>query len=211
MTIRIAIRGASGSGKSTLARQLAQDLGVAYVELDAMHHGPNWRAASASELQARVNAALDDRAGWVVDGNYDGKLHHLVLDRAELIVWLDLPLWTKLLRLVVRTSRRWLANEELWNGNRENWRSALWGGDALFPWAVRSHFRYRRDWPEVFAGRTVVRLRSASEVRRWRAQFLERRGKGAPDGVDGVTPARASTWPRSLRGRASRLATRRRQ
>jgi hypothetical protein len=180
MVHRIAIRGASGSGKSTLARGLAQDLGVPYVELDALHHGPNWRAASAAELKARVDAALDDRAGWVVDGNYDSKLHGLVLDRAELIVWLDLPLLTKLLRLVRRTSRRWLANEELWNGNRENWKAAFWGGDALFPWAVSSHFRYRREWPSLFAGRDVVRLRSAVEVQRWRADFLASRRAGAP-------------------------------
>lgn len=124
-------------------------------------------AASASELQERVLAALDDERGWIVDGNYDSKLGTLVLDRAELIVWLDLPLRTKLMRLVRRTARRIALDEELWNGNRETLRGALWGTDALFPWAVRTHFHHRRTWPQQLTGRAFVRLRTAREVEAW--------------------------------------------
>jgi hypothetical protein len=94
-----------------------------------------------------------------------------VLDRAELIVWLDLPLRTKLRRLLSRTSRRWLRNEELWNGNRESLKGAVWGADALFPWAISSHFRHRRAWPRLFDGRAVVRLRSPRDVERWLTQL----------------------------------------
>src|SRR3954451_1991807 len=99
MVQRFVIKGASGAGKSTLARELARRLGVRHVELDGLHHGPGWKAASAAELQAAVVAALEGEPGWVVDGNYDSKLGELVLERAELIVWLDLPLATKLRRL----------------------------------------------------------------------------------------------------------------
>src|SRR5712691_1868967 len=116
MPQRVAVRGGTGSGKSTFARALARRLDLPYVELDALHHGPNWREATAEELRAKVEAALDDGRGWVVDGNYDSKLGTLVLDRAELIVWLDLPLLVKLPRLVRRTVRRTRSREELWNG-----------------------------------------------------------------------------------------------
>ena len=30
------------SGKTSLARRLAAELNVPHVELDALHHGPNW-------------------------------------------------------------------------------------------------------------------------------------------------------------------------
>jgi adenylate kinase family enzyme len=66
---RILVKGACGAGKSTLGRQLAERLGVPRVELDALHHGPHWTAASATELEGRVLAILDDDLGWVVDGN----------------------------------------------------------------------------------------------------------------------------------------------
>jgi|GEM_PF-2746343 len=74
MARRILVKGTSGAGKTTLGRTLAQHLGVPFVELDALHHGPNWTAASAAQLQARVRTQLNDEQGWVVDGNYDSKL-----------------------------------------------------------------------------------------------------------------------------------------
>jgi DNA helicase HerA-like ATPase len=114
---RIWIKGASGSGKSTLSRELARHLELPHVELDSLHHGPHWAAASAEELQARVLDALDDERGW--------------------------------------------------NGNRESLKGAFWGGEALFPWAVRTHFRYRRQWPRLLAARSVVRLRTRGEVDAW--------------------------------------------
>jgi hypothetical protein len=169
---RIRVKGGSGAGKTTLARQIARRLGLVHVELDALHHDPGWTPAPAPLLQARVRAALDDGRGWVVDGNYDSKLGALVLERAELIVWLDLPLSTKLARLARRTFRRWWTSEELWNGNRENWKAAFWGADALFPWAVRSHFRQRIEWPRRLAGVPVVRLRSPGEVEAWLAALV---------------------------------------
>ena len=166
---RIWVKGASGAGKTTLAQALARRLGLEHVELDALHHDPGWTPAPAELLQERVRGALDDARGWVVDGNYDSKLGALVLDRAELIVWLDLPLHTKLARLARRTFERWRSQEELWNGNRENLKAAFWGGDALFPWAVRSHFRHRLEWPRLHERRALVRLRSPREVDAWMA------------------------------------------
>jgi adenylate kinase family enzyme len=168
---RILIKGASGAGKSTLGRELAARLDLPRVELDALHHGPGWTAASAPELRARVAAALDDERGWVVDGNYDTKLGTLLWERAELIVWLDLPLRLKLLRLVGRTARRLMTREELWNGNRESLKEAFVGGDALFPWAVRAHFLHRRSWPPQLAHRPHVRLKTPAEVEAWLSDF----------------------------------------
>jgi hypothetical protein len=167
----VLVKGGSGAGKTTLGRALARQLAVPYVELDALHHGPNWTPASADELQTRVLAVLDDERGWVVDGNYTAKLGSLVIERAQMIVWLDLALHTKLARLGWRTASRLWRREELWNGNRENLYTAFWGADSLFVWAVRSHLRHRRQWPALFAGRPLVHLRSPAEVSRWLADF----------------------------------------
>jgi adenylate kinase family enzyme len=164
---RINVKGTSGSGKTRFARALAERLGLPYVELDELHHGPNWTEASAEELQARVRSFIDAScAGWVVDGNYDQKLGGLVVDAADTIVWLDLPLGMKLRRLLRRTRTRIRDDVKLWNDNAESWRSAFWGRESLFAWAIRSHFRQRREWPERFGPR-LVRLRSATAARAW--------------------------------------------
>jgi adenylate kinase family enzyme len=169
MTRRIAVKGSSGAGKTTFAAALADRLRIAHVELDALHHGPNWTEASAEVLAARVRAAMDANPnGWVIDGNYERKLETLVIDAADTIVWLDLPLHTLLLRLFRRTSSRIRGNVELWNGNRESWPKALLGRESLFVWAIRSYFRHRREWPRCLGSHPgFVRLRTAAEAERW--------------------------------------------
>ncbi len=97
------------------------------------------------------------------------ELDALVLDAADTVVWLDLPLYVWLPRLLRRTGRRLTGRERIWNDNRETLRGAFWGRKSLFGYALESHFRRRRSWPAELAGRRVVHLRSTREVERWLA------------------------------------------
>jgi adenylate kinase family enzyme len=173
---RVNVKGTSGSGKSTFARELARRLGLPYVELDALHHGPNWSEPTAEEFRAHVRRAMDDATGgWVIDGNYEAKLGDTLTGAADTIVWLDLPLSLKVRRLLRRTRDRIRNDVELWSGNRETWRNVLVGWDALFWWMVRAHFRQRRTWPKLYANDPrFVRLRSVAEAEGW----LERLSRG---------------------------------
>jgi adenylate kinase family enzyme len=167
--VRVNVKGISGSGKSTFARELAERLAVPYVELDALHHKPNWTEASAEELQSGVREVIANTPdGWVIDGNYERKLGDLVLDAADTIVWLDPPLHVSLGRLWRRTRTRIRDRVELWGGNRETWRNAFWGWNALFAWTLRAYFRQRRELSRRFGSDPrLVRLRSPEEARRW--------------------------------------------
>jgi GTPase SAR1 family protein len=163
---KIAVVGTSGSGKTTVARELARRLGVQHVELDALYHGPGWTETPPEEFRRRV-AAATDADGWVVDGNYDSKLGELVLERADTVVWLDLPLRVALTRVTRRTIRRIRLGEELWSGNRESWRGGFFGWESMFVWTIRSHLRHRRTRAERLAqhrGLEVVRLTTRGEV-----------------------------------------------
>ena len=166
---RVNVKGTSGSGKTTFARELARRLELPFVELDALHHGPDWYEPSAEEFSATVRESIDDMPdGWVIDGNYESKLGELVLGQADTIVWLDLPFTLKLRRLLRRTIGRIRRDVELWSGNKESWRGAFWGRDSLLWWMVKTHFRHKRQWPARFAGDPrLVRLRSVREAKEW--------------------------------------------
>jgi adenylate kinase family enzyme len=170
---RINVKGSSGSGKTTFAKALAERLELPFVELDALHHGPNWSEPTAEEFQARVRAAMAAaQDGWVIDGNYEAKLDQTVLAEADLLVWLDLPLWLKLRRLWLRTTSRIRDDVVLWNGNRESWRNAFLGWNSLFSWTIRAHFRQRLRWPRLYAADPrFVRLRSTEAAERWLARL----------------------------------------
>jgi adenylate kinase family enzyme len=163
------VKGTSGAGKSTFAAELARRLGLVYVELDALHHGPNWSEPTPEAFRARVRGAMAAApCGWVIDGNYDTKLGATVVDAADAIVWLDLPLAIKLRRLWRRTLHRIRDDVELWSGNRETWRDQFLSRQSIFIWTIRSHIQHRRRWPVCFGqDPRLVRLRSATAARRW--------------------------------------------
>ncbi len=154
---------ASGSGKSTTGRALAERLGVPFVELDALVHGPDWTETPDDELRRILEPILAGE-GWVVDGGYRRKIGDLVFERADVVVWIDLPLHVWFPRLLRRTVRRVRHDEELWNGNRETLRGAIGGRDALLPYAIRMHFSRRRRYPVELSRYTVVRLRTQAAV-----------------------------------------------
>ena len=165
------IASASGNGKTTLGRELARRLDVPLVELDPLAHGPGWVETPSDELRAKVEPIVASD-GWVIDGTYHGKLGDLVLRAADVVVWLDLPMRIWLPRLIRRTARRIRGREQLWHGNRESLLTAIWGRESLLVWALRSHFRRRRESPQALAGYPVVRLRTCSDVE----AFLARAG-----------------------------------
>jgi adenylate kinase family enzyme len=170
---RVWVIGISGSGKTTLAAELARRLGVPHIELDAIHHGPDWAEPDLKRFRADV-AAVVAGDGWVVDGGYQRKLGTMVPEAADTLIWLDLALHVSMLRTTRRSLRRVLRRTQLWNGNRETLRGLFWGRESLLGWSVTQHRVYQRSLPELFASpawadKRILRLRSAGSVREWLA------------------------------------------
>jgi len=173
---RVAVVGTSGSGKTWLARRLAERLGAAHVELDALQHGPGWAQATPAELRNRTVAALAATDAWVVDGNYD-VTRDLVWPQATALVWLDYPRWFVMSRVVRRSVARAVTRRELWNGNREDWRG-WFDADHPIRWAWSTHAERRARYTQFSAAPEwshlrVVRLARPRQARRLLAAIAE--------------------------------------
>ena len=167
---RIVVFGTTGSGKSWLAERLAERHGLRLIELDALFWGPAWQPAPLELFRHRVEREIRD-GDWVVVGIY-GQVRDIVWQRADTLVWLDLPLPLVMWRLFWRTLRRIVTREDLWGtGNRESLRRTLLSRDSILLWALKTHGRNRRRFFEecsnFAAGRTVIRLRSSRDVERF--------------------------------------------
>jgi adenylate kinase family enzyme len=160
------VASASGNGKTTLGREVARRLDVPFMEVDSLVHGPNWVETPDDELRALLQPIIDSDS-WVIDGTYRRKLGDIILESADTVVWLDLPIHVWFPRLLRRTVRRLRGRETLWNDNTESLRGAFWGRESLFGWAFRMHFARRRRYPLELARYNVERLRSPREVERW--------------------------------------------
>ncbi len=165
---RIAIVGTSGAGKTSLARRLSGRLGIPHVELDAIHWRPDWEPTEEVPFREAVREATSAHS-WVTDGNYE-VVREIIWERATHLIWLDYPLRIVFPRLLGRTLRRGFRQEELYGGNRESLRTAFFDRESVLLWALQSHPRYRREYPEWLSRyatqRTVLRLKRPKEAER---------------------------------------------
>ncbi len=176
---RVSVVGNAGSGKSRLAGRVAEVLGVPHVELDSIYHQAGWNPIDPDEFLVRV-VAITGGDGWVIDGNYrsvvvDGP----VWQRADTVVWLDLPRRTVMVQLMRRTLRRVMRRDVLWNGNRERLRSIVaWDPEtSIIRWSWTQHAKYRERFGSAMTSPALghihfVRLRSRDEADRWLASLV---------------------------------------
>jgi adenylate kinase family enzyme len=165
---RVLVVGPAGSGKTTVAAELARRAGLPFHQLDHLLLAEEWQQLPAAEARAVVSSLVALET-WIIDGNY-ARVRDLAWRRADLVVWLDLPLLTTLPRLFLRTIRRLLTREDLGSGNQESFRRLL-SRKSILVWAARSHARLRAEYERALTvygnDVCVIRLRSRRALRAW--------------------------------------------
>lgn len=169
---RVVVAGTSGAGKTTLAGRIAAILEVPHIEVDGLYHGPDWtpRPSFVADVEA-----FTSEAAWTTEWQYS-LVRPLLLDRADLLVWLDLPTRTTMRQVIRRTLRRRLRREELWNGNVEPPLHTVFSDPehiVRWAWSTRHKTRQRisaarQTHPDL----PIVHLRSHRESEQWLRHVL---------------------------------------
>lgn len=98
---RVMIIGSAGSGKSTLARLLATRLNLPAYHMDKeVYWLPGWVERDRDDQVSQV-ARIAANDAWVFEGN-SSSTFHIREARADLLIWLDMPLPLRFWRITRR-------------------------------------------------------------------------------------------------------------
>lgn len=115
---RIYIIGGPGSGKTTLAKRVAQQLTLPCYEMDQIGWENGFGAFRAEEVRLHEVQEIAQQDDWVAEGWFSPWTDALA-QRAEQIVWLDLPWRVARWRIISRHMRASLAGTNKHRGLRK--------------------------------------------------------------------------------------------
>jgi adenylate kinase family enzyme len=178
---RFAITGAAGAGKSTVGRELSAIYGIPHIDLDDLFNRPGWQEAPGDEFRRGVSAAIEAASSWAIDGRYHHLIDYVVWEHADTLVWLDLPPWIVLPRLLGRQVTQILRRRRRPHGDIETWRRTV----KLIRLSVARRKELRCSIPGLVVQPAlrhleVVRLESPAAVTAWLEQQRARAGKRWP-------------------------------
>lgn len=167
---RVVVLGVGGAGKTRLAHAVARTTGLPIVHLDRIFWRPGWQLAPRDEARAALDEAVAGER-WIIDGNFLS-VGDARFERADTVVFLDLPRMTCLARALRRAFRdRGRMRPDLPDGCPE-------GFDLDF---YRWIWNFGRDdRPQILerleqTGADVVHLRSRADVERYVESLSARR------------------------------------
>lgn len=173
---RVLVAGTTGVGKTTTAGRIGRVLGLPHTEIDSLYHGPGWvpRDTFVADVERYTSAPE-----WVTEWQYTS-VRAILAERADTLVWIDLPTAQALWRLLRRTLHRRFRRIEMWNGNTE---PSLWtfftDRGHIVRWGISTRNDSRRRVPalvETAPHLRIVHLRSQREVDRFVQHLGEGRG-----------------------------------
>ncbi len=112
---RVHVLGPAGSGKTTLARQVAERMDAPWYELDVVGYENGSGAKRPLNLRLADLSRISGQDRWVTEGVFLWWNEQLFTS-ADLIVWLDLPWWVTVWRIIARHVRAELAGNNRHSG-----------------------------------------------------------------------------------------------
>lgn len=102
---RVMIIGGAGAGKSTLGRLLAAKTGLSLYHIDHIHYRPGWDERLPEEKDVLCHE-VHMKEEWIFEGGHSRTIDERI-ERADTVIWLDMPVWIRLKRCLWRTIKNY--------------------------------------------------------------------------------------------------------
>ncbi|MCG8316986.1 MAG: hypothetical protein MI976_27530 [Pseudomonadales bacterium] len=169
---KIAVFGKPGSGKSTLSKKLAAATGIPLHPLDSIIYTANGEQVDRSTFDSKHEAILSSDC-WIIDGFGPVTSFFNRLDRADTLIYIDLPypisywLVTKrMLKGLFVTPEGWPKGSSVIKGSMESYRFL-----KLSPAFWNETFVKKLE--EISKLKTLYTVRSISELNGFVAAHVE--------------------------------------
>ena len=150
-------------GKTSLARALNEKLDLPWLEMDAVRWLPGWQERDDGEFRAVIEQWLEDHSdGWILDGQYGSTLGDM-LQRADTVIWLDLPFRIAYWRIVKRSLQRAWDGQVVCGDNVETWRHLLTSRNSL-PYFYLRRLLIGGHWKRQIVAREALLDEAGSHV-----------------------------------------------
>lgn len=118
--MKIYIVGIVASGKTTLAKQLSAKIKIPRFELDSIIHDDENNGQKRSlEEQLQIIHEINKKEDWIIEGTHRKNLDELFI-LADKIIYLDIPLYKRKLRILKRYIKQKIGLEKCsYNSNIE--------------------------------------------------------------------------------------------
>ncbi|MFB2981864.1 adenylate kinase [Microseira sp. BLCC-F43] len=165
---KVAVFGNAGGGKSTLSKRLSEIAGLPLYILDKIQYLPGGSEVPQEEYK-RTHQEILDTDRWIIDGFGCMETLWLRLERADTLVFVDLPLfvhfWWVTKRMIVghfKPPEGWPENSPIWESSLSSYRVLWLCYKYLTP-------RYREYIQQVQSTKSVYHIRSPQQI----SQFIE--------------------------------------
>ena len=109
--MKILIIGPVASGKTTVAKKISEHTGIKHYEIDSIVHNDKNNIKRSENEQINIINQINKNGDWIIEGTLRKNLY-ILLDLADKVIYIDIPLRIRRRRIILRYLKQKLGIEK---------------------------------------------------------------------------------------------------